>query len=313
MSKTLVIILSETRAHELTFDSFKTNVIDVLCADLCLCIGVKSNYDYDNPFYKLAKFRFLHNEDDDPDFVKSVEYSYSETQKCEYEYFNGDFVKRKHYSEFLNLKSHIGSEGDNKCPVKNLNFLTSTYIHVFFLWFLQKNARENDLLQKYDRFVILRSDYVYQLPFPKMRILDDNYVWIPDSEDYGGICDRSVVLSAKHFECYVDILSSFYVKSNRYYEIIEREKEWNMEKILKMHLEENQLFAMVRRFPYISYAVRNVNGSTRWSEGSFSKELGYYIKYITEYDKSLKYKHMFQNSIYESIDDFYDYAISRIN
>jgi len=313
MSKTLVIILSETRAHELTFDSFKTNVMDVLCADLCLCIGVKSNYDYNNPFYELAKYRFLRHEDDDPDFVKSVEYSYIETQKREYEYFNGNFVKRKHYSEFLNVKSHFGSEDDNKYPEKILNFLTSTYIHVFFLWFLQKNARENNLLQKYDRFVILRSDYVYQLPFPKMQLLNADYLWIPDSEDYGGICDRSVVLSAKHFEYYVDILSSCYAKSNRYYEIIERDKEWNMEKILKMHLEENKLFAMVRRFPYISYAVRNVNGSTRWSEGSFSEELGYYIKYNTEYDKSLKYKHMFQNSIYDSIDDFYDYAISQIN
>ena len=34
MSKTLVIILSETRAHELTFNNFKKNVIDELNADL---------------------------------------------------------------------------------------------------------------------------------------------------------------------------------------------------------------------------------------------------------------------------------------
>ena len=55
MCKTLVVILGETRASELTFDSFKQNVIDELEADLCLCIGVKSDYDYDNPFYQLAK------------------------------------------------------------------------------------------------------------------------------------------------------------------------------------------------------------------------------------------------------------------
>ena len=48
MSKTLVIILSETRASELTFDSFKKNVIDTLNADLCVCIGVKPDYDYTN-------------------------------------------------------------------------------------------------------------------------------------------------------------------------------------------------------------------------------------------------------------------------
>ena len=53
MSRTLVIVLSETRASELTFDSFKKNVIDELNADLCVCIGINPNYDYNNPFYKL--------------------------------------------------------------------------------------------------------------------------------------------------------------------------------------------------------------------------------------------------------------------
>ena len=64
-TKTLVIILSETRASELTFDNFKKNVIDELKADLCLCIGVKDNYDYNNPFYKLAKYKFTYIESED--------------------------------------------------------------------------------------------------------------------------------------------------------------------------------------------------------------------------------------------------------
>ena len=60
-SKTLVIVLGETRAHELTFDNFKKNVIDELETDLCLCIGVSTSYDYNNPFYNLAKSKFLYN------------------------------------------------------------------------------------------------------------------------------------------------------------------------------------------------------------------------------------------------------------
>ena len=43
MSKTLVIILSETRAHELTFDNFKKNVIDELNADLSLWLHTQLN------------------------------------------------------------------------------------------------------------------------------------------------------------------------------------------------------------------------------------------------------------------------------
>ncbi len=73
--KTLVIILSETRAHELTFDNFKKNVLDELNADLCVCIGSKSDYDYSNPFYKLAKYRFTYDEPDD--FGDAFEYAYN--------------------------------------------------------------------------------------------------------------------------------------------------------------------------------------------------------------------------------------------
>lgn len=75
MSKTIVIILSETRASELTFNSFKKNVIDELNADLCVCIGVKPNYNYNNPFYNLAKYKFTYNEPDD--FSNAFEYAYN--------------------------------------------------------------------------------------------------------------------------------------------------------------------------------------------------------------------------------------------
>ena len=312
MVNTLVIVLAETRAHELTFENFKRNVIDELGADLCLCIGVKSDYDYENPFYKLAKYHFLYNEEDDLNFAKSVEYSYKETQKKEFEYFKDKYVKHKHYTDFYELRSRIGS-----CLIEYSdtfwNFITSTYIHIFFLWFLQKNMRESGLLSKYERFVILRSDYIYNLPFPKMEVLNEQYIWIPDSEDYSGICDRSVVLSATHFEHYINILESFYIKSNRYYEIIESQFDWNMEKILKMHLDENHLFGYVRRFPYIGYSVRNVNGTTRWSGGEFSETHGYYIKYPTEYDKSMHYKQLFENSNCASIDEFYCSIVQTIN
>jgi hypothetical protein len=74
MSKTLAILLSETRAHELTFVNFKKNVIDELHADLCICIGVKQNYDYQNPFYQLAKYRFLYDEPED--YGDAFEYAY---------------------------------------------------------------------------------------------------------------------------------------------------------------------------------------------------------------------------------------------
>ena len=52
------------------------------------------------------------------------------------------------------------------------------------------------------------------------------------------------------------------------------------------------------------YSVRNISGTTRWSTGTYSNELGYYIKYHTEYNKSSSYKNKFQQSGL-TIDDFY--------
>lgn len=73
--RTLVIFLSETRAHEITYDNIKKNLIDELEADVCVCIGVTPDYDYENPFYKLAKYRFLYDEPED--FGDAFEYAYN--------------------------------------------------------------------------------------------------------------------------------------------------------------------------------------------------------------------------------------------
>jgi hypothetical protein len=52
------------------------------------------------------------------------------------------------------------------------------------------------------------------------------------------------------------------------------------------------------------YSVRNINGTTRWSVGTYSRQLGYYIKYQSEYDKSNYYKNKFKETRL-SIDNFY--------
>lgn len=74
-TETLVIILGETRGHELTFENFKMNVLNVLHADLCLCIGIHpSTYDYNNPFYQHSKYRFVYDEPDD--YASAYDYAF---------------------------------------------------------------------------------------------------------------------------------------------------------------------------------------------------------------------------------------------
>jgi hypothetical protein len=100
-------------------------------------------------------------------------------------------------------------------------------------------------------------------------------------------------------------------RSNEYFIKMSKKLDWNLEQLIKFHLEQNNVLHLVREFPYVMYSVRNINGTTRWSAGTYSDDLGYYIKYPSEYDKSNYYKNKFEKSGM-TIDDFYKKYISNV-
>ena len=287
--KTLVIILSETRAHKLTFDNFEKNVLNVLNADLCVCIGLNPDYDYTNPFYTRSKYKFLYNEPED--FGQAFDEAYQELIPLNTE------TDPLHWRKFLEIKDQFlgGVKGDNQHP-------GSAGILIFFRWYLLKQLTEHHLIQQYDRFVITRSDYIYQLPHPRLELLEEKYIWIPNGEHYGGYTDRHVILNKDSIVPYLNIFNQFVLKSNEYYTKLKSHDQWNLEKIIKFNLDEqNQI---VKEYPYVMYAVRSSDTGTRWAQGTYSEELGYYIKYMTEYEASSQYKKEFIESGL-SIDEFY--------
>jgi hypothetical protein len=199
-NKTLIVILGETRAYELTFNNFKKNVLDELNADLCLCIGVKNDYNYDNPFYKNAMYKFIYNEPEE-------------------------------YSEYLDRATKIINVNKNNnnswrdYPLKNSNLFGgikynneklkgSGAIQLFVRWFLLQSLNEHNLINKYDRFVITRSDFIYTLPHPSLEILDKEKIWIPNGEFYGGYTDRHVILSNTNINSYLNIFNNLIVNKN---------------------------------------------------------------------------------------------------
>jgi hypothetical protein len=468
MSKTLVIILNETIEYELTFDNFKKNVIDELNADLCLCIGVNPDYNYNNPFYKLAKYKFLYNEDasedakdasentkdssedtkdasedtkdasedtkdasedtkdaskdasedtkdaskdasedaseDTKDASEDTKDAFEDASKDTFEYASKDAFEYAYnilsnnrpkyeclkninalYGKVKNLKESTenityygeyndynninidnfdddeiiihtnnfednlwknqiygikNSDNNNLISQKNVitykkplywreflkikgNFFGgikdaqnqqdgSSSISIFFRWLLLKSLTDNDLISQYDRFIITRSDFIYQLPHPKIKYMNKNYIWIPNSEHYGGYTDRHVILSSKNIEQYLNILNNLVLRSNEYFMQMKKESEWNLEKLIKFHLEQNNILNSVREFPYIMYSVSSINDTSKLSLGNYSTELGYYIKYQTEYDKSSYYKNEYLKSKL-NIDDFYGLEKNEIN
>jgi hypothetical protein len=386
MSKTLVIILNETNEHELTFDNFKINVIDELNADLCLCIGVTPDYDYNNPFYKFAKYKFLYNEPED--FGDAFEYAYNilssnkpkydcltnintlfgkienpqqsndnityygnNEQLINFNDFNDEdeiIIYTNNFPDDLWKNQVYGIKNNNNINDNNNNLVSQndviTYkkplywreflkikdkflggikdnlnqhpgsdgILIFFRWFLLKNMIDNNLLNKYDRFIITSSDFIYQLPHPKLDILSENKIWIPNNESYEGYTDRHVVLSKNNIKPYLNILNNLVIRSNEFFIKMKNKENWNLEQLIKFNLEQNNVLQDVKEFPYIMYSVRNINESIILDTGIYSNELGYYIKYESEYNKSTDYKNKFKTSGL-SIDEFYkEYILEKI-
>jgi len=290
MANTLVIILSETKEYELTFNNFKKNVIDELNADLCVCIGVKPDYNYDNPFYKLAKYKFTYNEPED--FGDAFDYAYNII-------LNNNTVNENHihWREFLKIKitktNPIKNQFLGGIKDENNEHPGSGAILIFFRWFLLKNLIENDLIDKYERFIITRSDFVYTLPHPKAELMDKEFIWIPDEEHYLGYTDRHVVLSNTNVESYLNILNNMVIHSNEYFNKMKFYNNWNIEQLIKFHLEQNKVDHLIKDMPYIMHSIRSID-----------RELRYSIKYIIEFTKSLAYKSMFDKQNI-TIDEFY--------
>lgn len=297
-NKTLVIILGETRAHELTYENIKKNLIDTVGADLALCIGVGENYNYDNPFYQNAKYKFIY--DEPPDYSTAFDYAYEII-------LNENPPSRRnrlHWREFLKIKDQY--LGGIKDPYEQ--HPGSAGILIFCRWFLLKNLIDNDLLDKYDFFIITRSDYLYKLPHPKIELLSKDSIYIPDGEHYLGVTDRHVVLPQKFVEPYLNLLNKMVSKGKEYYKHMKLHEPLNLEKFIKFHLIKQKVFQFVNFFPYVMYTVRPIDGTTRWAAGIFSEEHGYFIKYPSEFILSEQHKADFEREGCNS-DEFYKQRI----
>ena len=299
--KTLIILLAETRFSDITFDNFVKNVLKP-DDDVCVCIAVDDNYDYDDKFYEMAKYKFII--EDRMDYGPLFEEAYNEILKE-----NKDKLEKPHiyWREFLNFGNTLFGG-----VIKNNDSLYSNNgacgILIYFRHFLMKKIIENNLIDLYDRFIITRSDFMYNLPHPKLELLNPEYIWIPDDEYFGGYTDRHVVLSKTNIISYLNIFENIVIKSNSYYnEFKSFIKFANIEELIKFNLIKNNVNHLVKPMPYVMYAIRGikVDGKRRWWKLGDILQDNYYIKYENEYLKSTFYKNYFNLYDFKNIDNFY--------
>ncbi len=277
LEATLIIIIAETRAFEFSFDSFRTNLLDPLGADLALCVAESQWEDSRNPFYQLAKYIWTYPEPDDWGSA------YDQAQALEG--CSGD------WRNLLDLDG-IWLGGVHRDGSRTRG---SGAILLFFRWFLNKSLLESGVLQNYDRFIITRSDFIYTVPHYPIQGLDPDQIWIPEGEDYGGYTDRHIVVSRKDVDSVLGIADPILRSPDELYEKMKNETEWNLERYVRFAFRDAGIDSRVRRFPYTMYAVRSAEGRTSWSQGSFAEGLGYFIKYKNEYLNALLAKDLIKS------------------
>ena len=263
--KVLIIILAETRAHQLTFDLFKRNLLDPNNADLALCVADNQREDKSNPFYQHAQYCWTIKEPEDWGSA------FDEFQ--ERHGLVGD------WRQLMQVKDQwLGGVKGNKAQFGSAGIL------LFFRLFLKECLVEHQIIEKYDRFVVTRSDFMHRIPHVPLYLLASSKIWIPDGEDYGGYTDRHIVVARENVRKVLSIADPIVGQPEALREAMSSRDDWNLERYIKFAFTKMGINELVERFPYTMYSVRLPDGHTRWQQGKFHEDLGYYVKYPGEYE-----------------------------
>ena len=282
--KTLVIILAETRSWELTYDSFEKNLLVPYNADLCLCVARNDREVTNNPFYKKAKEIFTYEEPEN--WCSAFDHASSRnTGKVSgWERF---LLLGKNWNEFSFFL------GGLDYPTKYVP--GSGAILLFFRWFLRNCIKNPELFWEYDRFIITRSDYMYTTPAIPLELLSNDRIWIPEGEDYGGMTDRHIICNNVQLMNILSIADPVINNDDAlFHDLLSLQNEkWNLEWYVKYMFDRLNISPFISRYPYTMYTVKSPDEKTRWSNGMFNEELGYNIKYPSEYKRATIAKKIF--------------------
>jgi hypothetical protein len=278
VEKVLVCLLASTRAHQLTFPSFKRQVLDELNGDLALALAIDEKYDYANPFWQRAKYRWTA-----PDFSDVGEgFDLAQGWLCQQHN-----VPAPDWRSMLQIKGNW--QGGIRSPDPQPSRAS---IQIFCRWLLLHRLQQDEVLDRYDRFVITRSDFVWLCPHPPLSILDGDSIWTPDGEQYGGVNDRHLVVSRADLLNCLNVIEDILLQPLELYEQMKYQPTWNSEQFLAHRLQRKGLLHKVKLFPYVMYLARSVRDEPlpyHESPGYYEPAVGHFIKYEKEFRSARAY------------------------
>ena len=260
---TLVIILCETRAHRITGELFMKNVKQSLNADLALCVR---DDEEPNIFYENAEYIWKFKEPE----------NYLE----EFDKIAGHKDWHKAY-EIGN--TWLGAGNAKSIPKQD----GSAAILYYYRWLLINKLREENLIQKYDWFIVTRSDFMWLMPHCPTDLMKPGVFHFPYGQFYDGITDRHHIIPSNYLEeCLESPLKLILFNTDEVLELIDEcykgTKYINAEMYLRiLYIKKYEL--KYKFLPYVMFTVREKDGPTSWSTGNYNEKLGCIIKYDTEF------------------------------
>jgi len=147
-------------------------------------------------------------------------------------------------------------------------------------YFLMEQLKASGILDMYERFVVTRTDHYYMCPhlFTTCDI-QNNTVWVPQGETYGGYTDRHLVVGKENLLDALDIITPLVTDPYDF----DYEKHHNTERFVKSVWEEKNL--TVKKCLRSMFTVATKYDTTRWksAEDELPNVPGLFIKYPREY------------------------------
>ena len=261
--RVLVAVMAETRAWEITAQGLFENVLDPLGADLALCVG---DHEDPNPLYERAKFIWRADEPEDW----------------------GELYDRKADGPAWRMLLEPGAQLLGPIEPE----VGSGAIVQYYRQFLKESIKRAGIADDYDWLIVTRSDLLWPIPHPSTRYLSNLHLYALDGEGYGGVGDRHLIVPRRYVTRFLEVPDPIFSQPETLKRRLGRisvAQDWpvlNPERYLAARLKDLGLARRVRFLPYAPFAVRAPEGSTRWSPGVFDEELGAYIKYPTELERS---------------------------
>lgn len=277
--RTLVILTGGLRLGEPGWKTLYKNLLEPSNADLALLLEEDTPEAYrEASVFKKAKYHWTVPMYKDWADAFDLVHNSSEWREKLYPIYEGGF------------------EMSNNMLGGIQNASASGGIVFMFRWLLRQKLIENGLVNKYDNFLVTRTDQVFECPFSVPALSSQlrsqstvgGGLWVPTGEDYGGINDRLFIADSATILQALDTLSPVLADPVRYEEQLTT-KDYNSEQFLLYRWIEDGLIP--RRFPRTMFTGAAPRDSARWRQPMEAQAYGHpgvHLKYGPEYLEALK-------------------------